>query len=107
MNWYIVKNVFQIITGDGLHTPQFEERMILIQATSKALAYEKSYKLGQKENDQFVNVSGELVIWKFINTSAIHLIDSLVDGTTLCVRTEDQDYAEPYINFVNESLQFS
>ena len=35
MNWYLTKIVFQIICGDGDHTPQFDEQLRLIRADKK------------------------------------------------------------------------
>jgi hypothetical protein len=104
MNWYVVKNVFQIIVGDGHHHPQFEERMVLITADNDTSAYAKSLVHGKKGEEQMKNKDGENVWWKFINTSHVHQIDQLEDGTTLCVRSEEPDHLEPYLAWVNQGL---
>lgn len=103
MDWFIAKNVFQITSGDGVHRPQFEEQMVLINASNSDEAFQKSIDLGNKAQEQFVNEVGELVIWKFINTAQVHAVGDLTDGKLLCVRTEEPDSAEVYINWVNES----
>lgn len=104
MNWYIVKNVFQIITGDGHHQPQFEERMVLIQGDSQAHAYEKALISGKNGEENMVNEGGELVSWNFITTAQIHPIEKLSDGTTLCIRTEEPDQSEAYIKWIKEGM---
>lgn len=104
MDWFIAKNVFQITSGDGTHRPQFEEQMVLINATNSDDAFQKALLLGNEAQEQFVNEVGELVVWSFINTAQVHAVGDLTDGKLLCVRTEEPDSAEVYINWVNESM---
>jgi hypothetical protein len=106
MDWFIVKNVFQIVTGAGVHRPQFEERMVLIEAATEMEAYHKAKIVGKKAEDAFVNVSEELVTWTFINTAQVHLVANLADGVTLCVRTEEPDHVADYLRWVNEGQAF-
>ena len=47
MKWYLAKIVFQIICGEGMHTPQFDEQLRLIEAANEDLAFEKASTLGQ------------------------------------------------------------
>lgn len=103
MNWYIAKNVFQIIIGNGCHQPQFEEQMTLICATSLDNAFEKAIAFGKEKEESFIDINGELVTWNYINPSNIHQVNSLADGTVLCTRTEEPDFADNYIAWVNEA----
>ena len=36
MKWYLVKIVYQVVTGDGAHSPQFDEQLRLIRADELA-----------------------------------------------------------------------
>jgi len=42
MKWYLAKFVYQVISGNGNHTPQFDEQMRLIRADEFAWAKEKA-----------------------------------------------------------------
>ena len=46
MKWYVVKLVYQVICGEGKHTPQFDEQIRIITAQDEAAAYEKAYATG-------------------------------------------------------------
>ena len=106
MNWFIVKNVFQIVTGEGAHHPQFEEQMVLIEAATTIDAYHKAKIIGKKAEDAFVNESSELVSWTFVNTAQVHLVADLADGVTLCARTEEPDNVVNYLRWVIEGQAF-
>lgn len=101
MNWYLTKIVFQIICGDGNHTPQFDEQLRLIAAADKDEAFYKSQNLGIQEEDSFYNQKEQMVSWKFINVSNVYLLSELIDGAELYSRIEERDNAEAYITTVN------
>lgn len=100
MNWYLVKLVYQIICGDGLHTAQFDEQLRIIEATDDMNAIIKAQLLGHREQDTFYNNKEKLVQWKFIDVSEVNKIDSFFDGAELYSRINEQDNAENYINIV-------
>jgi len=57
MNWYLAKIVFRIVCGDGEHTPQFDEQLRLILASSKEEAFKKAGHKVEKEKKTFIMVS--------------------------------------------------
>ena len=101
MNWYIARIVFQIICGNGEHTPQFDEQVRMISANSTSEAFNKARHLGKKEEETFFNLKQQLVRWQFINVSEIHKLSELADGIEICSRVEEVESAEDYILFVN------
>ena len=105
MNWYLSKIVFQIICGDGGHTPQFDEQLRLVSATSKEEAFQKAQELGNREEDTFYNAKDQLVRWHFINVSELYLLSELIDGAELYSRIEERDSAEAYIHTVNQKAE--
>jgi hypothetical protein len=105
MKWYLSKFVFQIICGDGNHTPQFDEQLRLIAASDEEEAFEKSVKMGEDGEDHFYNQNQQLVHWKFINVSELHRLTELIDGAELYSRINEVDDAEAYVNFVNQRAQ--
>jgi hypothetical protein len=104
MKWYVAKLVFQIICGDGKHTPQFDEQLRLIKAANEDEAFELATELGMNESDSFYNQQNEIVQWRFINISELYEL-SLVEGAELNSRISEADDASDYISLVNAKAQ--
>ncbi|MES1221875.1 MAG: DUF4288 domain-containing protein [Bacteroidota bacterium] len=110
MNWYLAKIVFQIVCGNGDHTPQFDEQLRLIAADSKEEAFTKAQTTGKREEEAFFNQKEQLVQWQFINISELYQLRELIDGAELYSRIEERDNADQYIGIINqkaESIIFS
>jgi hypothetical protein len=101
MSWYIARIVFQIICGNGDHTPQFDEQVRIISAGTAAEAFDKARQIGKREEETFYNLKQQLVKWQFINVSEINKLNELADGMEICSRVEEVESAEDYIHFVN------
>lgn len=101
MNWYIAKFTYQIICGDGQHTPQFDEQLRLIGALNEEEAFKKSISLGKQEEDNFYNHNQMLVSWKFVNVSELYPLNELTDGAEVYSRIKEVYDAHGYITFVN------
>jgi hypothetical protein len=97
MNWYLAKLIFQVRSGEGTHTPQFDEQWRLIRADEVSWAYEKASVLGRLDESSFLNDRDELVAWTFIEVADIHLVGSLEDGAQLFSSTEEPMDANAYI----------
>jgi hypothetical protein len=107
MNWYLVKLVFQVLSGEGTHTPQFDEQVRLIRADEVSWAYEKATVIGWLEQRCFLNDRKEKVEWKFIDVAEIQQIDDPEDGVLLCTHTEEPAEAEAYKQLIKEKAQKS
>ncbi|ULQ54926.1 DUF4288 domain-containing protein [Flavihumibacter rivuli] len=90
MEWFIAKLVYQIICGDGDHTPQFDEQMRLVQANAYAEAYEKACRLGKQEATSFTNDRSQLVQWQFVDVPELIHIDNFMDGAEICSRIHEE-----------------
>jgi Domain of unknown function (DUF4288) len=97
MNWYLAKLIFQVRSGEGTHTPQFDEQWRLIRADEVTWALEKASVLGRLDESAFMNDRDETVVWKFIEVADIHRISSLEDGAQLFSVTEEPANANAYI----------
>jgi len=97
MNWYLAKLIFQVRSGEGTHTPQFDEQWRLIRADEVAWAYEKASVLGRLDESSFLNDRDEMVAWTFIEVADIHMIGSLEDGVQLFSSTKEPLDANAYI----------
>ena len=102
MNCYLAKIVYQIICGEGNHTPQFDEQLRLIAADNYTAAFEKATKIGYHDEESFYNQFQKLVQWKFINVCELYCMDDYADGAEMysCIK----EIADPrmYINQVQK-----
>ena len=91
MNWYIAKVVFNIVSGAGDHTPQFDEQYRLVNAESMQEAFYKATKIGQGEEEILLNDKEEIVKWEFVDVAELYAIDELRDGMELfsCIQEAD------------------
>ncbi len=97
MNWYIAKIVYQIVSGDGKHKPQFDEQFGLIKADELDWAWEKAQVIGRMEENAFLNSSREYVEWKYIAVEDVTQVYALEDGAQLYARTEEPENMEEYV----------
>ena len=101
MNWYLSKIIFQIICGEGRHTPQFDEQLRLIAAGNEQEAFEKALAIGEKEQDGFYNHEQQLVQWKFITVSELYRLSGLLDGAEMYSRIQETDDPQAYIDLAS------
>ncbi|HEY0274306.1 MAG TPA: DUF4288 domain-containing protein [Chitinophaga sp.] len=97
MNWFVAKVVYQIISGEGDHAPQFDEQLRLVSANSMADAWEKASRIGERGQYAFQNQKHEWVEWKFINVPELYPISELKDGMELYSRIEEPGDADTYL----------
>jgi hypothetical protein len=105
MNWYLTKMIFRIVCGDGDHTPQFDEQLRLIQASSREEAFHKAQLLGGREEEMFFNNNQQLVQWQFISISELYQLQEFIDGVELYSRIEEKDDAQNYIHVVHQKAE--
>ncbi|UYQ91633.1 DUF4288 domain-containing protein [Chitinophaga horti] len=97
MNWFVAKIVYQIICGQGVHQPQFDEQLRLISAGNKQEAWQKAASIGQQEQHSFLNQKKELVEWRFINVPELYALDDLKDGMEIYSRVEEPENETSYV----------
>ena len=100
MKWYLVKLVYQVVSGEGAHTPQFDEQLRLIRAEELDWAREKAKVLGQIGAFSFLNDRSEKVTWKFIDVVDVCEIGEIEDGAQLYSTTEEPQDVPSYLNIV-------
>ena len=105
MQWYIAKLVFRIISGEGNHTPQFDEQLRLIHASNEFEAFEQARELGITEQDQFENVNNTIVEWRFIDIAEIHRFPGLANGVEIYSRIMEEDDADRYTDIVQKKAE--
>ncbi len=102
MNWYMVKLVFSVVSGSGLHTPQFDEQLRLISSHNPEEAYHKARILGLRNQDSFVNDKGGMVRWHFVAVADLLPIEEFKDGMELYTSTHETDDSSTYIRQVEQ-----
>ena len=101
MKWYLAKFVYQVVSGDGNHAPQFDEQLRLIRADEFDWAKEKAGILGRLGECSFVNDRKETVTWKFINVVDICPIHSMQDGDEIYSSTAEPKDVRAYLKVVH------
>jgi hypothetical protein len=101
MQWYLAKLIYRIICGDGDHVAQFDEQLRLIQADDTLHAFQKARRLGEQEEDNFLNASDKPVHWKFIDVAELHKLDKLIDGAEMYSRICEQDDPDIYVRITH------
>jgi len=105
MKSYLAKIIFQILCGDGSHTPQFDEQLRFIQAPNQISALEKARYFGKKDEDFFLNHAEVPVQWKFIDVSEIYSIDPIMDGAEVYSRIYEEEDIERLVNRVHANAE--
>lgn len=106
MNWYLAKVVYQIICGDGNHTPQFDEQLRLIAASDEYNAFQKAQRIGVLEEENFFNDKQLLVKWKFVDVCELYKLSKLIDGAELYSRIQETDDADKYIDTIHRKADY-
>ena len=101
MKQYLAKMVFSIMSGNGLHTPQFDEQIRLIQANNKVQAFEKARHIGKSEEEEFLNEQQQTVKWQFIDVTDIFEVKDNHDGVEVFSRIEEVSDAGAHKNMVH------
>jgi hypothetical protein len=100
MNWYIAKVAFNIVSGAGDHTPQFDEQYRLIKAESIEEAFQKAEHIGMDEEEILLNEKHEIVKWDFVGVSELYPINELRDGMELFSSVHEIDDRSSYIEML-------
>jgi hypothetical protein len=106
MNWYLTKIVYQIICGEGNHTPQFDEQLRLVSAPDEQEAFLKAQRIGLMEEESFLNQKRHLVKWKFIDVCELYKLSELIDGAEIYSRIQEADDADRFINMVHSKADY-
>jgi len=101
MNWYVAKIVFQIISGEGNHQPQFDEQLRLVSADNEKQAYEKACNMGRQNQDKFENNQKQTVQWCFIDVAELNQVSELTDGAELYYNIHEETDADLYIKWTH------
>ncbi|TAM98866.1 MAG: DUF4288 domain-containing protein [Chitinophagaceae bacterium] len=83
MNWYLAKIVFRILTEEESEMGLFEEKLRLINGKNLQEALQNAAVWGEKDASEFINDSGQRIVWEFIAISEMSHLPELTDGIEL------------------------
>lgn len=105
MTWFLAKIVFSITTGDGNHTPQFDEQLRLVTANNKQDAFLKARFLGYTHEDTFENMEKEIVKWTFLDVAEVIQLEAFKDGMELYSSIHEESEQKRYVNYVQQKAR--
>jgi hypothetical protein len=103
--WYIAKLVFSVVTGNGNHTPQFDEQLRLIEARNLNEAFLKARLIGGREEEAFITEDLNAVKWQFVDIGDLKEMPPLKDGAEIYSRLFEMDDAETFVRFVHHRAE--
>ncbi|WP_316829806.1 DUF4288 domain-containing protein [Pedobacter aquatilis] len=97
MKWFAVNCIYQVICGEGKHSPQFNEQVRLVTAETSFEAIQKAKLLAFGYNASFENCVGEMVRWEFIAVGGITAVDEPTDGIEVSSKILEPKSVEAYL----------
>lgn len=97
MKWFAIDCIYQIICGEGKHSPQINEQVRLVQAKNAVEALQKVKQQAGNYNASFKNCEGGEVKWSFIDVGAITEIDKPADGVEVSSKILEPKSIEAYL----------
>jgi len=100
VKWFAVNCTYQVICGEGKHSPQINEQTRLIQAKDIAHALKKARTQAEAYNAPFENCEGDRVIWKFVGIGGINEIEAIVDGVEVWSKILEPKSVDVYLESI-------
>lgn len=105
MKWFAVNCIYQVICGEGKHSPQFNEQIRLLQALNRLEAVEKVNQQVTQYNVPFKNCVGEKVVWKFLGIASLTEINEIKDGVEVASKILEPKSAENYLKKLKHRIR--
>ena len=102
MSYYLATLCYEIICGEGRHTPQFEEQVRLLETGSRSEALKAAHEIGQQELLSYQFNNSAKVEWKFLGIKELISLPGFFHGAELYQQHREIEYAEGYRNFIKD-----
>lgn len=106
MKWFVVRYIYQIITGEGHHASQFDEQLRLTVAEDCDEALLKAERQAETFHHPFRNCNGEMVTWNFICVADLYEIQRPEDGAELASVLHEPEDVNAFLDSVNKHKSF-
>ncbi|MEH3114146.1 DUF4288 domain-containing protein [Pedobacter terrae] len=97
MKWFAVNCIYQVICGDGKHSPQFNEQIRLIQAECIGKVLSKANLNAVHFNPSLNDCRGDKIVWKFLGVGGIAEVAELKDGVEVSSRIVEPRSVKLYL----------
>jgi len=97
MKWFAINLIYQVISGEGKHSPQFNEQIRLIKAVDSLNAIKKAQQSAGKFNLPITNSAGDTVVWKFVAIGGVLEIDEPADGVEINSKIIEPESSKTYL----------
>jgi hypothetical protein len=105
MNTYIAKLVFQIEVLNEKRKDQYEEKLMIVKAHDKELAYIKSLDIAYKSETEFINANQHRLRWNFIGITHLFPISELSENSELFSEIKE-NYTENEIEVLSGRVHY-
>jgi hypothetical protein len=104
-NTYIAKLVFQIEVLNEKRKDQYEEKLMIVKAHDKELAYIKSLDIAYKSETEFINANHHHLRWSFIGITHLFPVSELSENSELFSEIKES-YTETEIKVLSERVNY-
>jgi hypothetical protein len=80
MNWYTAKLVYIIEKNFEKQATEIEEKLVLIEASTRVDALIKARQIGIEKQEQISLFNGNSLFWKFMDVVSLDLIENWDSG---------------------------
>jgi len=106
MKWFLVRYIYQIVSGDGNYNAQFDEQLRLIMATNANTALRKAEDLANGFQPPFRNCRNEMVTWKFLCIADLHEIQMPEDGAEVASILHEPSDVPSFLDVIEQRNAF-
>ncbi|KYP16557.1 DUF4288 domain-containing protein [Flavihumibacter sp. CACIAM 22H1] len=102
MSYYLATICYEIICGEGKHTPQFEEQVRLLDAGTREQAMQAAQEIGNQELLSWQYNQATKVEWKFLGIKELSCLPDLFHGAELYQQHHEIEHADGYRNYIKD-----
>lgn len=106
MKWFLVRYIYQIISGEGTYHAQFDEQLRLMMAASANEVLKKAEEMAEGFQPPFKNCKGEVVTWKFMCIADLHEIQMPEDGAEVTSILHEPNDVPAFLNTLEQRKAF-
>lgn len=106
MKWFLVKYIYQILSGTSSSSAQFDEQLRLLLALNSYEALKKAEEMANSFQPPFTNCMGDEVRWKFLCVADLHEIQIPEDGIEVASILHEPNDVPAFLNAVEQRRVF-
>ncbi len=104
MKWFLAKLSFEITQEDADGLPGFDEQLRLLLAPDEREAFLKACRLGNAEAQEFLNMQGKKVYWRFVGVPELNPIKEPSDGLEVYTFSPEDEESGAYLDNIGRKF---